>query len=83
MVRVWPSRVVTRNSGAWPGVRTAPRAGARLEIVAEPLVSVVRRLLAEDAALSELEIARAGLAEVFVALTTHDAETTAALEDAA
>ena len=68
---------------AWPGVREARREGVRLEILAEPAEPVVRRLLAEDAALSELEIARAGLAEVFVALTASGAAPSTAPERAA
>ncbi len=58
----------------WPGVQLAQRDGARLEIIAEAVESVVRRLLAEDAALSDLEVQRAGLADAFLALT-RDAAT--------
>lgn len=58
----------------WPGVQLAQRDGARLEIIAEAAESVVRRLLAEDAALSDLEVQRAGLADAFLALT-RDAAT--------
>ncbi|CAN7236998.1 ABC transporter ATP-binding protein [Pseudoxanthomonas sp. LjRoot168] len=54
---------------AWPGVQLAQRDGARLDIVADAAESVVRRLLHEDAALSDLEVQRAGLAEAFLALT--------------
>ena len=54
---------------AWPGVRAASRDGARVEIVADTAEDVVRRLLAEDAALSELDIRRAGLADAFLELT--------------
>ena len=54
---------------AWPGVRAANRDGARVEIVADTAEDVVRRLLAEDAALSELDIRRAGLADAFLELT--------------
>ena len=53
----------------WPGVQLAQRDGERLEIVAEAAEPVVRRLLAEDAALSDLEVQRAGLADAFLALT--------------
>ncbi|WP_229730715.1 ABC transporter ATP-binding protein [Pseudoxanthomonas indica] len=53
----------------WPHVRHARREGARLEIVVDEAEDVVRRLLAEDAALSELEVQRAGLADAFLALT--------------
>ena len=62
----------------WPGVQLAQRDGARLEIVAESAESVVRRLLAEDAALSDLEVQRAGLADAFLALTRRDAQKDAA-----
>ena len=61
----------------WPGVQLAQRDGVRLEIVAESAESVVRRLLAEDAALSDLEVQRAGLADAFLALT-RDAQKDAA-----
>ncbi len=55
--------------GTWPGVRAASREGARIEVVADATEDVVRRLLAEDAALSELDIRRAGLADAFLELT--------------
>jgi len=54
---------------AWPGVRAASRDGARIEVVADAAEDVVRRLLAEDATLSELDIRRAGLADAFLELT--------------
>jgi ABC-2 type transport system ATP-binding protein len=62
----------------WPGVQVVQRDGARLEIVAEAAESVVRRLLAEDAALSDLEVQRAGLADAFLALTRDAADQEAA-----
>lgn len=62
----------------WPGVQFVQRDGARLEIVAESAEAVVRRLLAEDAALSDLEVQRAGLADAFLALTRDAAEQEAA-----
>lgn len=58
----------------WPGVQLAQRDGARLEVIVEAAEAVVRRLLAEDAALSDLEVQRAGLADAFLALT-RDAAT--------
>lgn len=58
---------------AWPRVRDAQRQGDYLDIVAELAEPVVRRLLAEDPGLSELEVQRAGLAEAFVELTRHHA----------
>jgi len=54
---------------AWPQVHSANRDGERIEIVTDAAETIVRRLLAEDAALGELEIQRAGLAEAFVEIT--------------
>src|SRR5690606_31822592 len=59
---------------AWPQVRSARRTDARIEIVTDAAEAVVRRLLGEDAALSELEVQRAGLAEAFLELTRDDAD---------
>ena len=53
----------------WPGVQRARYDGERLDIVAEVAEPVVRRLLDEDPALTELEVQRAGLADAFLALT--------------
>ncbi|MGX5728994.1 ABC transporter ATP-binding protein [Pseudoxanthomonas beigongshangi] len=69
-----PERVVA----GWPQVRSARREGERLEIVADQAEPVVRRLLAEDTALTELEVARAGLAEAFISLTRQAREQEAA-----
>ena len=57
----------------WPNVRSAHREGGRIDIVADLAESVVRRLLAEDAGLSDLEVQRAGLAEAFIELTREAA----------
>ena len=57
----------------WPHVRTAQRVADRIEIVADSAEAVVRRLLAEDAGLSELEVQRAGLADAFIELTREAA----------
>ena len=58
---------------SWPGVRSAVRGGdgnpARIEVLTDTAEPVVRRLLAEDIALSELEVQRAGLAEAFLEIT--------------
>lgn len=67
----------------WPLVRQARRDGARLEIVVDEAEDVVRRLLAEDAALSELEVTRAGLADAFLALTQDADAATRTLPEAA
>ena len=67
----------------WPGVIEVRRDGARLDIVTDAAETVLRRLLAEDAALCELEVARAGLAEAFLHLTGNDASSTESLKEAA
>jgi ABC-2 type transport system ATP-binding protein len=53
----------------WPGVGSASRDQERLEITATNAEAVVRRLLAADEDLHDLEIQRAGLAAAFTALT--------------
>lgn len=67
------SRLAAETVAAWPGVVSAADVGGRLEIVAPTAEAIVRRLLAEDPTLSELEIERAGLAEAFVELTREAA----------
>ena len=57
----------------WPQVRSANSNGERIEIVTDAAESVVRQLLNADAALSELEVRRAGLAEAFVEITREAA----------
>ena len=57
----------------WPHVRSVVHDGERFEIVTDAAESVVRKLLDADAALSELEIRRAGLAEAFVEITREAA----------
>ena len=59
---------------AWPLVRSAQRSDARIEIVTDGAEAVVRRLLAEDPALTELEVQRASLADAFIEFTREDAE---------
>lgn len=53
----------------WPLVRAARREGGRLEVVADAAEGVVRRLLAADPGLSDLDVSRAGLAEAFLEIT--------------
>jgi ABC-2 type transport system ATP-binding protein len=68
----------------WPGVQEARvDADGRLQIVAANAEPVVRRLLAEDPALSGLEVRRAGLADAFLALTGESARSANVLEEAA
>ncbi|HEX4481973.1 MAG TPA: ABC transporter ATP-binding protein [Rudaea sp.] len=57
----------------WSNVRAIDRNGERIEIVTDAAETIVRRLLSEDATLSELEVRRAGLAEAFVEITKEAA----------
>lgn len=68
------SALDTARIATWPGVRSAVRHDAGIEIMTDDTETVVRRLLAEDAALSDLEIQRAGLADAFLELTRDTAE---------
>jgi ABC-2 type transport system ATP-binding protein len=69
-VRRWPGveEVVSEGVRAGGG---PPRERWRLEISALEAEPVVRRLLEVDPRLSELEVARAGLAEAFVRITRN------------
>jgi ABC-2 type transport system ATP-binding protein len=58
----------------WPGVGSVSRDRERLEITATNAEAVVRQLLAADEDLQELEVRRAGLAEVFTELTQETAQ---------
>jgi ABC-2 type transport system ATP-binding protein len=58
---------------AWPEVIAASHDGERTSITATEAESVVRRLLAADPRLSDLEVRRAGLAEAFAELTQEPA----------
>lgn len=72
---------------AWPGVRSAVRGvdgnPARLEVLVDDTETVVRRLLSEDAALSDLDIRRAGLADAFLEITRTARRDDAVAKDAA
>jgi ABC-2 type transport system ATP-binding protein len=58
---------------AWPGVTSALREAGRLQLTADAAEDVLRRLLAADPALAELEVRRAGLADTFIELTREAA----------
>jgi ABC-2 type transport system ATP-binding protein len=66
----------------WPGVRSAVRGHdgnpARLDVITDNVEPVLRRMLAEDSALSDLDIQRAGLADAFLELTRDDIQQEAA-----
>lgn len=53
----------------WPDVASAELQQGRLNIATAEAEAVVRRLLAADASLSDLEVQRAGLAEAFTEIT--------------
>ena len=55
----------------WPDVTDAHGDGMRLEIVTDTPETVLRRLLAEDATLHELEVERAGLTDAFLRLSDN------------
>lgn len=67
------SSIDPEHIATWPHVRSARREAGRIDIVADLAESVVRRLLGEDAGLSDLEVQRAGLAEAFIELTREAA----------
>jgi ABC-2 type transport system ATP-binding protein len=58
---------------AWPDVESVKRDRQRLQISTSNSEAVVRRLLAADSNLQELEVRRAGLAEAFTELTQEAA----------
>jgi ABC-type multidrug transport system ATPase subunit len=57
----------------WPGVLAATRASRHLQITAHDAEAVVRRLLAADDQVGDLEVRQAGLAEAFTVLTKEAA----------
>lgn len=57
----------------WPGVDAVTGRDDRLDIEARIAEPIVRRLLAADPSLRELEVTRAGLAEAFVQITREAA----------
>jgi ABC-2 type transport system ATP-binding protein len=61
--------VAVQDVRAWPGVESADREQQRLHVTTSDAEGVVRRLLAADPSLRELEVRRAGLADAFNELT--------------
>ncbi|QDH71177.1 ABC transporter ATP-binding protein [Marilutibacter alkalisoli] len=73
---------------AWPQVREVrlegeQASGWKLEIIVDAAEPVVRRLLADDALLMELEVQRAGLADAFLALTRNEDAAMPAMKEVA
>lgn len=67
------SALAVEEVRGWSGVSVATRDDRWLEIEATAAEPIVRRLLAADPALSELEVRRTGLAEAFVRITQEAA----------
>ena len=67
------SRLPPEHVAAWDGVESATLSGGRLHILARDADDLVRRLLAADASLHDLEVQRAGLAEAFTEITQEAA----------
>ena len=71
--RVWCETTLAQaDVAAWPEVAGVRIDGERLCLTTEYPELLVRRLLAEDIALSALEVRAAGLAEAFAELTRED-----------
>ncbi len=85
--RVWcTTRLTLEELQAWPEVAGAHIDGQRLCLSTEHPELLVRRLLAQDIALSGLEVRAAGLAEAFTELTRDDSiahDSSATLQEAA
>jgi ABC-2 type transport system ATP-binding protein len=74
--------VPAETIAAWPEVDTASQQQGHMVIATQHAEAVVRRLLAIDADLAELEVQRAGLAEAFTEIT-RDSEAANAAQEAA
>lgn len=68
------SRLDATVVAGWAQVTEARREDGRLVVTATAAEPVLRQLLDADAALAELEVRRAGLAEAFVELSRQDQE---------
>jgi ABC-2 type transport system ATP-binding protein len=68
---------------AWPDVTAVARDGVHVTITTTDAEGVVRRLLAADKTLSDLEVRRAGLSEAFAELTQDAASPDAFDQEAA
>jgi ABC-2 type transport system ATP-binding protein len=74
--------IAAETIATWPEVVSAELVQGRLAVATADAEAVVRRLLDNDATLSELEVQRAGLAEAFTEIT-RDTDSTAFSQEAA
>src|SRR6185437_3535163 len=65
------TRLTAEQAARLPGVKDVSRQGAALEILASRAEPVVKELLEQDPALSDLEVSGVGLEQAFLALTRH------------
>jgi ABC-type multidrug transport system ATPase subunit len=63
------SNLAVQQIESWPGVESAARVQDQLHIATGDAEAIVQRLLAADPNLSDLDVRRAGLSEVFTQLT--------------
>lgn len=68
--------IAAAKAADWPGVNSIERSGSSLRLVVERAEPVVRRLLALDPELTDLEVRSAGLEEALVTLTHGNDNTT-------
>lgn len=66
------SALAAETLRGWPEVAQAEREGEHLHILSDAAEIVLRRLLAADPELRDLEVRRAGLAEAFVEITESE-----------
>jgi ABC-2 type transport system ATP-binding protein len=66
------SGVCIEDIRGWPEVSEATSEGGKLSLTTNNAESVLRRLLAADPGLSQLEVSRAGLSEAIASLTLED-----------
>lgn len=67
------SQLSAHELSQWPGIVSVSRLDQRLTILATDAENVLRRLLASDTAVANIEVQQAGLAEAFVELTKEAA----------
>jgi ABC-2 type transport system ATP-binding protein len=67
------SHIPIEQIGTWSEVTAVQKTQDRVSITTANAEAVVRKLLAEDSRLTDLEVRRAGLSDVFTELTQENA----------